>query len=357
MLFNLTGIPDPVLFFVNDNQENQEVFIIGTQVVSPFHHKTFGTIRGQLKTDCNILKPFTENILSINLADPTCLGFLEDKNMITLLQNLNLTAVVILDNTPSVRWRVSSPYKRMETFRNHWRQSDSTTLPVILLVRSIDWGQFSEHLRSGKKLGVSQDKNIQLEQMDMFSCFFQKEIKVRVDQGKTMTSGISGHNEITIMRNGTIVKEVQISVTCSFNGEDCNRDVRPFKIVTKCHNIKDVIPTFYISSKNTSFQPDYLIMETGEFEMTCCKDSETFMRILSYEPKNLLEKYTRLKQSSVQCRFSNVIEESCVSGLIHSSKYCVTQDVIQDDYIIHEYKELSCKSKQPKKCNKRFICW
>ena len=355
VLFNYTGRPQTVLFFVNDNQENQEVVMIGTEVVSPFYHKRFDTIKGQLNTDCHILRPSNQNILSINLTDPTCLGLLEDKKMITLLQNMNLTAVLILDNTPSVSWRVSSPNKPMDTFMNHWRQSDSTTLPVILLVRSLDWGKFSQHFSSGKKLWVSQDKNIDLEKVDMFSCHLQKEIKVRVDQGKNMTSGISGDNEVTIMTNGNIVKEAQISVTCSFNGEDCNWDVRPFKrIHIECNNISNVIPSFYITSKNTSLQPAPIQLKNRMISTTCCKDSKTFLRILSSE-KYLRRIYRLSKETLGQCTFSNVIEESCDRNLelIHRSKYCV-----KDTRIIHEYTKVACHSKNKmfNKCDIHFLC-
>jgi hypothetical protein len=139
--FNISEHYQPVMVFVKDNI--QEVTMIGSVILPDFEFNTFDMINGTITNQClDLSKLDHSSILVVNMSNPWCLQMIETGNIVT-----NISAVVVLDDTPQIRWRVSSPYLRLHKLK-------TKNVPVIL-TRLTDISGYSQYFRGDWKLAIS----------------------------------------------------------------------------------------------------------------------------------------------------------------------------------------------------------
>ena len=326
--FNISTDQTPLLVFAKGNQ--QEVVVMGSVVIRDRWDHSLDSLQGRIWTGCQDY-PYSasENILVINMTDIKCL----DISFVAQYKD-NISAIVILDTSPVLRWRVSSPYPLHDKV-----EMLMSSLPhiLVLMVRTQDWANHLDDLKNEKKLTVSRTKSIDWQELNMFSCNFQAGVTIPLvpGQSKEVQTDNRKTNTATLHKDGRITQNLFFTVKCTFYGEKCKWKVNPEEdLPVTCKNITSGHIQPYSGERNTPLTRARIGLHNNKTHSTCCRNSHTWVEIFAeYQqvvPVDILTK---------DCSFTDFIKEDCDRGFgqLKQVRFCS-----QGNFIISQYTRNLC---------------
>ena len=330
VFFHTSPPPRPLLLVAKSREgAKRELHVIGASVPASFQFVPSGqVIEGEITNTCNASQPITTKILVLNLTEPACRRILNNQEVLTTLLNKQVSAVVVLDDSESPAWRVSSPHSELDLLARVWPSCN------LLLVRRQDWAGMEKQMSSGAKLTISKDSNFEIEDLNMFQCSIESPLLLEV-----INEDYEGRNAL-LHRNGKVTQEVTVSVHCTSYGvwHLCNKWNIPESLTwgVQCKHIRDVNVKLFNSANSQAVPSLDIVLRNNETFSICCHNRYTFVKVFST--------HEQLIQSSVvktltNCTYSDFIDESCKGeyGLLTRSRFCKN-----GEFIIKEYTRVLC---------------
>ena len=346
LVFFHTSPPLRPLLLVAKSREGakRELHVIGASVPASFQFAPSSqVIEGEITNTCNASQPITTKILLLNLTEPACRKLLEKQEALIMLLNKNDLAVVVLDNSESSAWRVSSPHSELDMLGKVWPGGN------LLLVRRLDWVGLEEHFVTGEKLTISKDNSFEMEDLNMFPCIIEPTLKLDVRKEEEQKGG-----KAFLDSDGKITQEVTVPVSCSSYGalSSCKKWNIPDSVTwtAECKHIRNVKVELFDRERILSSID--IVLRNNETSSICCQDRHTFVKVFS---ANEHQFKSSLVKTMTHCSFSESIDEPCQreSGLLTRSRFCVSEK-----FIIKEYTKVLCVNNATiqNSCNAMYDC-
>ena len=177
---------------------------------------------------------FTGKIIVINASSPKCKVFMEEEGLFEKVEESNASAIILLDDTPKSKWRVSSPFQ-IKPF--HYKYVESTIIQMVLnssktnknhlpflMIRKDDWVKHELFFRkSGKGIFISWNTVKGVDLGNEFSCSKSTVIQIQ-DQDDDDKEDLDTCNHGKFLQgNGLISERFCIISSCSKFGGKCPR--------------------------------------------------------------------------------------------------------------------------------------
>ena len=300
--FNISEDQTPLVIFATaGHQEGQEAVLLGAVVIQDRGDHSVNIVQGRLWSGCNS-SPEKENIVVVNMTDIKCL------DVLLVSQNKgNISAIIILDTSPQLSWRVTSPFHlhtKVETLLS------SMSHILVVMVRTQDWASHQEYLRDGKKVILSRTRVLDWQELDMFPCSFPADTTTYLVAGTKEPRQKTSTGTAVLHKDGRITQDVNFKVSCSFYGEKCKWKLKSEEdMPVTCHNITSGHIQPYSTERNQPLLPARIQLGSNTTHSTCCKNSHTWVEIFT--------DYQTVAPAGIvgrECAFSDFVQEDCDRG-------------------------------------------
>ena len=344
VFFNISDEQTPVVFFAKRGQkEGQEVVIMGSVVIQDSSVDNVDVVQGGIWSGCTDSPHSEQNILVINITDIKCLDV-----SAVIKHKSNISSMIILDDSPPLRWRVSSPYtlhNKLETLLS--------SLPniLVLLVRKKDWADQQEYLKDAQMLAVSRYRDLDWQEINMFSCNFEAGTVAQLVARQVEDEEQSDMDYTYLHQDGRITQDLSFKIICSFHGDKCRWKVeQDHQLAVTCQDITRGHIQPYSPDRNSPLAQTIIKLQNGIRHRYCCKNSHTFVEILSDS-----EDEVRADILEEDCDFTDFIREDCDRGFgqlkqvrfcmrgtlvisMYTRNLCLTGEVVQNTCDYNQYK-------------------
>jgi hypothetical protein len=349
VVFHANPAPEPLLLLAREGPGRRELVVVGAAVPPGFPFTPSQLlVQGRVRSNCNITLPVQIDFLLLNMTDPRCLSLLEDKA--TVLAQSNISALVVLDGAEAVGWRVSSPYSSLGPLSSVWQRR-----APVLLVRKQDWAGLETQLATGQRLRLALSRDqIDRAEVDMFPCKLDSKLQLMVEEQEGDGERSPG---AVLHKDGRISQDVTVNVSCTFYGSSACKRWRMQKQQSwraTCRNISNVDVSF-VSNGEEIFNAIDILLPSNNSQMTCCKDSNTFIQVFSKQGKLVISSNV-VYPLTKSCKFSDYVEARCnaLYGQLDMAQFCQIKG-----FVIYQYQKISCYNKDiiTNICNKLFNCY
>ena len=250
-IYTVAPRADPYLFLVQPGtgpSNNIALSIITAfPVVAP---AGLGLVRGPAQLDC-YTGPGADlagRLLIVNTTRPQCRALLAEDGAQLLQQAgaAGAAGVILLDNTVTARWRVSSPASLGGLLP---APGPAPGLPV-LLVREADWRRFDTALlamdRAGADLFIVWNDPTELRLQEIFTCSSRPTVQVG---GGAVGGPASCREGKHLYSNGTVAERICVTGECSVFGEILQHQVitELYRSGQRCpHSVFDSLSQFSV---------------------------------------------------------------------------------------------------------------
>ena len=177
-------------------------------------------VKGQIEFNCYVGENsnFENKILIINSTKPKCKSLLLEEGFYQKAKDAKARGIILLDDTPKSKWRVSSPYG--ERFESLISDTSASDLP-FLLVRESDWRRFDSHFlwleRRRRDLVLVWNDPSSLDLEEIFSCSDNSTVIIESQEAARPSCQDGKHFSPT----GNISEKICVRGVCSVFGMDC----------------------------------------------------------------------------------------------------------------------------------------
>ena len=243
---------------------------------------------------CENLESLEHSLLLINMSIAACRTLHRRMTSTTFLPQLP-RSIIILEDLPKTRWRLSSPPPQLHLGQH---------LPVFSALAQ-DWSQGWTASQAVVVRGQEDERQTSL------SCSNRREIHLgeeRQDKGCTRRKHLR--------EDGKIIEQICIKTSCTKNGMPCQPTAVKQSHV-ECHT-KLSSPVILDSELTRSIQIN-LTFAGGKVSDSCCIDSSNYLQFIGKHCLNL----DFLNLSKLDCVFGETFKiQPCQRGRQEHSKFC-----------------------------------
>ena len=327
-LYAIVPAADPYLFLIKQETGGRSgvelAIITAFPVVTNMEQGQH--IRGKIEFDCYMgaNSDFAGKILIINSTKPKCKSLLQEDGFYLKAKEAKAQALILLDDTPKISWRVSSPYgERFHSLVN----SPVSDLP-FLLVRESDWRRFDSHflwLESRKRdLIIVWNDPSSLDLQGIFSCSDNRTVIIGSEEGPGPRAGCLDGKHLS--PGGKLSEKICVSGVCSVFGQDCPGSrfsaFSQFSLNVECSRLTDVNVEVVTAGSQAVLRPDSLYSSSaGASTEYCCHQLEEPGKLTN---STFLE-VSRAVSEPLHFQMSNAQPALCPSlcpGNKENGKYC-----------------------------------
>ena len=338
----------PYIIFMTQKGYKVDMTIIEGITDDDTNGSQFGTIAGEIDNKCFVREDDvnTDKIIVVDTSKPHCTGLLERG----LLENCGAAAVIILDNTPTFRWRVSSPlhsYLLHSAIKDHfifdWLLSSlkikQHPLP-FLLIRRDDWFKFNYLFKQdgnnifiswnnvavsdfGKKFTCSNSSIVKIENIDEDYC----------EQGQFLKS------------TGLIVEKYCVTSSCYKLGRYCPRssNIPEQSLSVPGHCFVRNGTNIILQAGENILSPAKLLLENSDqYSDYCCHRTNTsefsYLEVLG---EGCFERWREVQTFHKLCHFTAWIEGMCEREMMRVYRVCLVPGLA---CVVREYFITMCSN-------------
>ena len=323
LLYASLPAADPLLFLIKQEDGGRSGVDLAIITAFPVQTNMMGGhtdfVKGQIEFNCYVGENsnFTNKILIINSTKPKCKSLLLEEGFYQKAKDAKARGIILLDDTPKSKWRVSSPYgERFESLI-----SASSDLP-FLLVRESDWRRFDSHFlwleRRRRDLVLVWNDPSSLHLEEIFSCSDNSTVIIE-SQAAARPSCQDGKH---FSRAGEISEKICVRGVCSVFGRDCpgSKFARfaEFSVNVQCTDLTDIDLELVSGETRALLSPAPLYSSSaGDEKDYCCHQAEdptkrtnsTFLKLFGSECFD--GRWRDVEGYLPSCEWSSWIEGPC----------------------------------------------
>ena len=288
--FSSVSKADPYIFLITQDGDSEKVdlsIITAFPVKYPQSNKMDVT-KGRLELDCFIDQEsnYNNKILIINASRPQCKTLLSDNGFYMKAVKSQASGIILLDDTPKSKWRVSSPSsEKVHSLVNDMEEDDD--IP-FLLIRQSDWKKFDSQFRwldeNDKEIFLVWNDPKLLDLNDIFSCTDNKTVSIDSRESRRSRRNNQCSDGKYLYQDGSLKEKICGRGQCSIFGQSCPHslfeDFKQFSREVQCESLTDI--NLEISRHGSpSLEPSSLTHVINNIETDyCCKnDNSTFTEV------------------------------------------------------------------------------
>ena len=273
---------------------------------------------------------------------------MEEANLFEKVEESNATAIILLDDTPKSKWRVSSPFQ-IKPF--HYKYVESTIIQLVLnssktnkkhlpflMIRKDDWVKHDLFFReSGKGMFVSWDSVNGIDLGKEFSCSKSTVINIEGTDENKEDSDTCNHGKF-LQRNGLISERICIKSDCSKFGGKCPKSFefpkRKFSIDIPCNIPNET--SLSIETTGRTLSPVKLWAEPLDVstDYCCMNTNSTNSSYLEVLGGGCFEKWRDVGRYHKSCHFTPWTKAVCEKEMMRVYRLCLVTDMA---CVIREY--------------------
>ena len=283
LLYASLPASDPLLFLIKQEDGGRSGVDLAILTAFPVQTNMMAgqteTIRGEIEFNCYVGENsnFENKILIINSTKPRCKSLLLEEGFYQKAKEAKARGIILLDDTPKSKWRVSSPYgERFEALI----ASPASDLP-FLLVRESDWRRFDSHFlwlqRRRRDLILVWNDPSSLDLQEIFSCSDNRTVIIESQEAAQHSCQDGKH----FSPAGKISEKICVRGVCSVFGRDCpgSKFARfaDFSVNVQCSDLADINLELVSGRNRHTLAPSPLYSNSAgsETEYCCHKVGES----------------------------------------------------------------------------------
>lgn len=349
-VFLQTKKDEPYVFLISQDGQEVNLSILAALTSLSRIETNPGTIYGHIENDCYVKASsnFTDRIIVINGSSPKCKIFMEEDDLFKKVEDANASAIILLDDTPKSKWRVSSPFQ-IKPF--HYKYVESTIIQLVLnssksskkllpflMIRRDDWVKHERFFRSsGKGLFISWDSVNSIDLSKEFTCAKSNVIRIEEKDENKKKSNTCMYGKF-LLGSGLISERICINSDCSKFGGKCPKSFefpqRKFSLNIPCqipdHTSLSVqargqpLSPVSLPSQPLDVPADYCCLNTNSTE-------SSYVEVLG---GGCFDKWRDVGRYHKSCSFSPWIKGVCEKEMMRVYRLCLVTDMV---CVIREY--------------------
>ena len=356
-VFLQTKKDEPYVFLMTQKGHEVDLSILAALTSISRMENNPGTIYGRIENDCYIKEDanFTGKIIVINASSPKCRVFMDEIGLFQKIEDSNASAVILLDDTPKAKWRVSSPFQ-LKPF--HYKYVESTIIKMVLnssktnsqpipflMIREDDWANHESHFsNSGEGVFISWNAIKGVNLAKEFSCSKSSVLQLQHQENREEDEDSCRHGKF-LQHNGLITERFCISSSCTKFGGKCPRSFQ-FPDDKFSLNVPCVIPNetvLTIEGPHTNLSPVALSAEhlNTESDYCCHNTNQSDSSYLEVLGGGCFDKWRDVGRYHQSCHFTPWTKGICQKEMARVYRLCLVEDMT---CVLREYFLTMCSS-------------